>query len=153
MAIQIDEKLLSNEAKQFLSNTKNKSQLLREALEVYIRNFKGGMESTECNLNEDVIKDIKDIKQMMLQMANGYKPVIISETSVDMQVKEIQSQESIKKIKNINIQPELIKTVKDQPEVINNEEKKDSLNIADEMTEEQKREIEKLLDNSLDNFI
>lgn len=148
MAIQIDEKLLSDDAKHFLNNTKNKSRLLREALEFYIRNVKGGMINTESSIGQDVVNDIKEIKDMLQHMTNEYKPISMNEASIDVQVKEVQIQEPIKENKRNTIQEEITKEL---PIEINNE--KNSLNDDDGMTDEQKREIEKLLDNSLNNFI
>lgn len=98
MAIQIDEKHLSEEARRALGNAKSKSQLLRDALEYYVRR---GADKSETRSDEQLANDVKDIKKLLLDMTNGVIPVtkIIEENSIDTEkeifpkVKEIEKVE------------------------------------------------------------
>ncbi|MBU3173269.1 hypothetical protein [Clostridium estertheticum] len=76
MAITVNENLLSGESRIFLNNCKNKSKFIREAIEIYVKNMNGDNGITESNkINENVTKEIHDIKLMILQMTMGYKPI------------------------------------------------------------------------------
>lgn len=134
MAIQIDEKLLSIEAKQLLSNAKNKSQLLRDALEFYTKFLKGGIVTGVDPA--DIIDEISDIKRMISEMQNC--------NWINNDVKPKVSPKV-----NLTIDP-IVKKNEYTPKAI--EEKSDVVSNNNEMSEDERLEIERMLDNSLENF-
>jgi len=144
--------LLSDEAKQFLSNAKNKSQLLRDALEFYIRNFKEPKQ--ELNLNQDIVNDIKEIKNMLsLHISNGgvYKAKVISEESFDIQKEEtlIHEPEIKKAIKEERVEGDK-ENLKEKEVVINNENESRKYKGDSGLSEEEIRRLEEMLDNSIE---
>ena len=147
MAIQISEHKLSPLAQQALSNAKNKSQFLRDAIEYYV--------SSELN-NLDIKEDIKEIKNILKQLA--------SQTVYDETVATKNEEEKENITVNINSNDDIKKTVDN----VNNTESNKQLNIEsketknetinksiksnatkDELTEKQKKYLEDLIDNSL----
>lgn len=79
MAIQISEKNLSPEARNALNNSKNKSQLMRDALEYYVGNKKN-QETLDVSVSCDTeikneIKEIKDeisqIKEILMALSTN----------------------------------------------------------------------------------
>ncbi|NFL43544.1 hypothetical protein FDB61_17915 [Clostridium botulinum] len=155
MAIQIDEKLLSAEVKTVLSNAKNKSQLLRDALEFYVKNMKGeNISEKKTNYEDELINDVRDIKTMLLQMSQVNQvitkenPIVIEKRAVVEDVEPIKKGEEVKNnIKFKDIESNDIK--KKSKEVIT----KKVGNVNDnEMSDEEKEEIEKMVNDSLNFF-
>lgn len=151
MAIQIDEKLLSIEARELLKNAKNKSQLLRDAIDFYAKFMKGDMPggNQQINFHEDIVKDIKDIKEMMLSYKNP-----VSEMAADIQYKEpdIIKLETKEIRRNTNHKEREVVSnnilIQDEPVEVN-----ETINMNDsEMTQQEKDELERMLDMSLNNF-
>lgn len=155
LAIQIDEKLLSAEVKTVLSNAKNKSQLLRDALEFYVKNMKGeNISEKKTNYEDELINDVRDIKTMLLQMSQVNQvitkenPIVIEKRAVVEDVEPIKKGEEVKNnIKFKDIESNDIK--KKSKEVIT----KKVGNVNDnEMSDEEKEEIEKMVNDSLNFF-
>lgn len=164
MAIQIDEKLLSSEVKTFLNTAKNKSRFLRDALEFYVKHIREGVpSSTNSSLSDDLVKDIKDIKDMLIkQMANNYNPSLEKEVLIDSQEKEPIIINEVVEFKKIEPIQEFIKekqvlenqqVLTEKQEVKSNNEinlnRKSSKKV---MTEEEKEEIRKSIANSINDF-
>lgn len=98
MAIQIDEKHLSVEARRALSNAKSKSQLLRDALEFYVSK-NGGMSEIKSDVNNEMVNDVKEIKKMLLEISQNKIPLVHEESSigiVDVEKVFVNKEEPIK---------------------------------------------------------
>lgn len=157
MAIQISEDKLSPEAKEALRNAKSKSQLLRDALEAYVRN----MNVSSTIPNNNLISDIKDIKEMLLKISEGTIQVTkenikqdkVTEINKNIEVegvrkeKKINDIEKVTKVANISeVENRIINEVKDVvPKKVIEQRKDDNK----EMSEEEKRRIEEMVNNSL----
>lgn len=130
LAIQISEKHLSKEARNALANAKNKSQFLRNALEFYVKSITvADKDSDNSNFlhNSEVIKDIKEIKDILLRLSShGEIAGTINLDDIEENPKDLINEQ-------INKQKSL-------------EKKNDGL------SDDERREIEKMLDNSLDVF-
>lgn len=87
MAIQISEKHLSPEAKRALSNAKNKSQFMRDAIEFYVR--RGfDKENIEVSCDSEIRKDIKEVKQEIKELKEILKnlnTVTVNETAASIE--------------------------------------------------------------------
>ncbi len=154
LAIQIDEKLLSAEVKTVLSNAKNKSQLLRDALEFYVKNMKGeSISEKKTNYEDELINDVRDIKTMLLQISQvntviaQEKPIVIEKRTVVEEVEPIKKGEEVEN--NIKFKDIKSDDIKKSKEVIT----KKVENVNDnEMSDKEKEEIEKMINDSLNFF-
>ncbi|WP_394903751.1 hypothetical protein, partial [Clostridium butyricum] len=115
MAIQISEDKLSPEAKEALRNAKSKSQLLRDALEAYVRNMDVSATITK---NNNLANDIKDIKDMLLKISEGS----IQITKDNIRTEDIKQYKAHEINKNIEVKEAI-------------EEKKIEVKKSDERTE------------------
>lgn len=144
MAIQIDEKLLSQRAKEALRNAKSKSQLLRDALEAYVRIEPAKM------LNEDIEirRDIKDIKELLIKLtdtqsqfaaANEFIATAEGSKEIALSVfdKVVENEQPLNKDKLVENKEDK-KTTSEEIKLHNND-----------IDEAKKREIEKMLEASL----
>lgn len=167
MGIQIDEKLLSEDVKKVLHNVKNKSQFLRDALEFYVKNMNTVNNSSgECNLNKDLIEDIKDIKSMLLEISKGSNVNTIESPSINYKetitkegkpieeniIKEESTKVEVKSAKEQNTKAE-VSVINELDNIKDNGSDDKSELKNNEMTDEQKREIEEMINNSLNLFI
>lgn len=66
MAIQIDEKHLSPEAKRALNNAKSKSQFMRDAIEFYVSR---NVQNIQVSCDSEIKDDIKEIKAMLKKLS------------------------------------------------------------------------------------
>lgn len=168
MAIQISEKFLSPEAKSVLDNAKNKSQLLRDALEFYVKYMKGQVNSSvEPGLNKELENDVKDIKKMLLELCEGNKLVPIKQqNTTDISKSEESLYKSIinkdkEPNEEFNIRHNDVMITENKSSQITEKRinKEDNINKGsvkernnNMISEAEKEEIEKMLDASLNNF-
>lgn len=158
MAIQIDERHLSVEAQRALNNAKNKSQLLRDALEYYVR--RGGVISeVTFDSNNEVANNVKEIKNMLLEMSKGYTPIVTKEISSDTEekstakkvVKKVEPIEKvIEKVEVKEVIKDNITNINENIEVNGSDVKKD--NDKKGMSDEEKKKIEEMLNWSINNI-
>lgn len=140
MAIQISEKNLSPKAQKALNNAVNKSQFLRDAIEFYV-----SREYPEAAPDPEIKNDIKEIKELLLRITT--QPGTI-ETAVS--IEKVTIPEAVK--------PAIKAEAAEKPKaVINNDAavstKETVTNQPDsDMSEAEKKAIEKMLDESLLNF-
>lgn len=162
MAIQISEDKLSPEAKEALRNAKSKSQLLRDALEAYVRKMDV---SSNVMKNNNLTNDIKDIKEMLQKISEGsikirkdniktedIKQNKAPEINKKIEVEEVIEEKKVEVKKSTNISEvknKVINEIKDTDQKKFIEPIKEKKN---EMSEEEKRKIEEMVNNSLSLF-
>lgn len=157
MAIQISEDKLSPEAKEALRNAKSKSQLLRDALEAYVRNMDV---SSTITKNNNLANDIKDIKDMLLKISEGSIQIIKD----NIRTEDIKQDKAHEINKNIEVKEAIeekkieVKKSDERTEVKNKviNENKDTepkkviepiKEKKNEMSEEEKRKIDEMVNN------
>lgn len=141
MAIQIDEKHLSVEAKRALSNAKSKSQLLRDALEFYVSKT-GGISEIKSDVNNEMVNDVKEIKKMLLAISQNKIPLVQEESSIGIIEKVFEvKEESIEKIEN-NIEEIKLK----EPIKSDTDELKSSVDINTYKNKYKNKYSDKILD-------
>lgn len=157
MAIQISEDKLSPEAKEALRNAKSKSQLLRDALEAYVRN----MNVSSTIPNNNLISDIKDIKEMLLKISEGTIQVTkenikqdkVSKINKNIELEGLSKEKKINDIENVskvvNISEAENKIIDEIKELVPKKVIEQSKDDNNEMSEEEKRRIEEMVNNSL----
>lgn len=157
MAIQISEDKLSSEAKEALRNAKSKSQLLRDALEAYVRN----MNVSSTIPNNNLISDIKDIKEMLLKISEGTIQVTkenikqdkVSKINKNIELEGLSKEKKINDIENVskvvNISEAENKIIDEIKELVPKKVIEQSKDDNNEMSEEEKRRIEEMVNNSL----
>lgn len=162
LAIQIDEKLLSEEAKYFLRNAKNKSQFLRDALEFYVRNIRGDISTLsncqQCNFDIDVVNDIKEIKFLLLQQLSNQSsivnksPIEVKQDPINIELKGEQQYDS----KSLNSSTKEVAATKNEAvgeknafvKDVNLKKSKDDK--KPEISDEKRLELEDLIDQSIE---
>lgn len=132
MAIQISEKGLSLKAKEALKNAKNKSQLMRDALEYYVA-YQNDLEKVE--------KELSEVKSLLISLSSKNSSV----SNNDLLEKELIKLEVEKEevASDLDIYKENDKETK----------KADNTGSDEGIIDKGKIEIERLIDNSLKNFI
>lgn len=132
MAIQISEKGLSLKAKEALKNAKNKSQLMRDALEYYVA-YQNDLEKVE--------KELSEVKSLLISLSSKNSSV----SNNDLLEKELIKLEVEKEevASDLDIYKENDKEAK----------KADNTGSDEGIIDKGKIEIERLIDNSLKNFI
>ncbi len=160
MAIQIDEKLLSQKAKDALSNSKSKSKLLRDALEAYVRSsaYEAGSSSINVSGDPQLKQDIKEIKEMLLRLTTGEinsQLVIHTVEHIKTAQKDLGEKSEASNIRQTDNNKK-DKPQKDNDEIDNSTEKREAVipNIkgAEGLSEEKKKEIEGMYDSLLDTM-
>lgn len=147
MAIQISEKKLSPKAQKALSNAKNKSQFLRDAIEHYV-----SKDIPQITNDPELKEDIKEIKEFLMKIASqktSNDEVAFTQETFASSQKEIKAEKNLSENKKENqaVENRDLKIEEDSTE------KNEKANISEDgYTEEQKREIEEMLVNSIDNF-
>lgn len=132
MAIQISEKGLSLKAKEALKNAKNKSQLMRDALEYYVA-YQNDLEKVE--------KELSEVKSLLISLSSKNSSV----SNNDLLEKELIKLEVEKEevASDLDIYKENDKETK----------KADNTGSDEGIIDKGKIEIERLIDNSLKKFI
>lgn len=141
MSIQISESKLSPEARKALQNAKSKSQFMRDAIEFYVKN-------RDASSDSELLNDIREIKNMLSKLCDESPPVkaqVISHK--DKKEPELIREPEIKK-EAVTVVPDIKRKEPDIPNV--SSEKINTEKSKAELDEEKKREIEKLLDKSLE---
>jgi len=154
VSIQINETKLSPEARKALQNSKSKSQFMRDAIEFYVKH-----RQTTNTTDPEIKEDIKQIKEMLKKLCTEGTKVSFTENISSEEVRtEITNEKDIVEIPVINeikdkepvqIMDKTIKEPEKKTEVINDPIKEE---VTGNIDDEKKREIEKLLDASLDLF-
>jgi len=143
VSIQINETKLSPEARKALQNSKSKSQFMRDAIEFYVKH-----RQTTNTTDPEIKEDIKQIKEMLKKLCTEGTKVSFTENISSEEVRtEITNEKDIVEIPVINEIKD--KEPEKKTEVINNPIKEE---VTGNIDDEKKREIEKLLDASLDLF-
>lgn len=139
MVVNISEHLLSSPAQKLLKNTKNKSQLIRDAIELYA--------TRDISCDSELKNEVKKIKEMLKDLLNE---------NSQAEFKSVQKhQESL----NNNIRVPTEENIPNKVTNTQNKEQKEKIqepNIVVEanngLSEEKKREIAKMLDMSIDSM-
>lgn len=171
MAIQIRETLLSPLAQKVMNNSKNKSQFVRDAIEFYVQTKHGGALSHQGIL--EISKEIQEIKMMLkLMMVNNleaeernipknlFKEERIFDPDQNVAVVEKVEQAEVVKQEEENISKSTVsqKTVEIEEKEIKVKplskvkEIPESENTNAQFSEQEKKEIEDLINNSINLF-
>lgn len=146
MAIQINEKHLSPEATQALQNAKSKSQFLRDAVEFYVS--KEG-ETSILKKEVDILKsDIKEIKNLLievLQQQQQPQSQKINEVVVD---EPLHKESSSEKNTGAHEEGKKVERMKEK-QPLKGPEKEERSSSTDDISEEQKKQIEQMLANNM----
>lgn len=125
MAIQISENNLSEKAKKALSNAKNKSQFMRDAIEYYV-------DSQYPGLLPELLDEIKEVKKIVSSFS-------LQQQSFSEQAATKEHYQEIKQSEDNIKDTEINSALQD-------------LDNGDDYTSDEKAEIERMLDFSLDQF-